>query len=303
MRRPPAFILPPGIGLRLGNGRSRGFTVLELLTVSSIVSLLAAVLLPAMGSVRESARGLECGNHLRQIGLAFHSYEGTWNCLPSGLQWESTRQSAYGWGVSLLPQLGQSPLAGTIDRARILQDARLDPARHASLEVFLCPSDIVHEQFVLYRESDATLPQATPEPLVSLPTANYFGVYGVSEPDEAHEQTPPSVGEGAFLEDRPVRLREFERGVSQTLFVGERSMSRVPSTWLGVDGRGEDAACRLVGNAATSPNCEPCDECEFASRHPGGANFLWGDGRVRLVSSTIDARVYRQSARRDGNPN
>jgi prepilin-type processing-associated H-X9-DG protein len=86
--------------------------------------------------------------------------------------------------------------------------------------------------------------------------------------------------------------------MSRTLVVGERTMARVPSTWLGVDLRGEDAACRLVGSAMTHPNCRECDECEFASRHAGGANFLWADGRVDLLSEAIDSAEYRRLARR-----
>ena len=75
-------------------------------------------------------------------------------------------------------------------------------------------------------------------------------------------------------------------------------MARAPSTWLGVDVLGEDAECRLVGSAITRPNCEECDECEFDSRHPGGVNFLWADGRVGLVSDSVDTAVYRQSSQR-----
>jgi prepilin-type processing-associated H-X9-DG protein len=72
----------------------------------------------------------------------------------------------------------------------------------------------------------------------------------------------------------------------------------VPSTWYGVIFQGEDAACRLVGSAITSPNCEPCDECEFGSRHSGGSNFAWADGHVTLVSHDIDHTEYQQLSRR-----
>ena len=75
-------------------------------------------------------------------------------------------------------------------------------------------------------------------------------------------------------------------------------MARVPGTWLGVDRQGADAACRLVGNALTSPNCELCDECEFDSRHPGGWDFLWADGRVSLVSESINSLEYQRMSRR-----
>lgn len=41
----------------------------------------------------------------------------------------------------------------------------------------------------------------------------------------------------------------------------------------------------------------------FGSKHPGGANFLLGDGSVRFLSETIDAILYeRLAAINDGNP-
>jgi prepilin-type processing-associated H-X9-DG protein len=95
-----------------------------------------------------------------------------------------------------------------------------------------------------------------------------------------------------------VRYADLERGQSHTLLVGERTTAMVPSTWLGVDFRGEDAACRLVGSAITTPSCETCDECEFGSRHSGGSNFAWADGHVTLVDDNIDPAEYQQLAKR-----
>ena len=46
------------------------FTLIELLVVISIVSLLMAILLPALAAARESARRIKCGTQLRQIGMA-----------------------------------------------------------------------------------------------------------------------------------------------------------------------------------------------------------------------------------------
>jgi prepilin-type processing-associated H-X9-DG protein len=272
--------------------------VLELLVTLAVIGTLMALVLPALGAAREAARRVECTNHLKQLGLALHSYEDSFRCLPSGWQWEESGQSAYGWAVPLLPYVDQGSVYSRIDRNRPVTYPANAAARQLSLAIMLCPSDLTAESFALYPESSTTTLSTTPvddAPLVDLPTANYVGVFGTPEADDS---IPAPPGDGTFIESRPVRLAELVRGLSRTLIVGERTMARVPSTWLGVDFRGADAACRLVGNAATHPNCGECDECEFDSRHPGGVHFLWGDGHVELVADGIDTIEYRRLSQR-----
>ncbi len=58
--------------------RSGGFTLIETLIIVALIAILMALLLPAVGKARATARQVECGNNLRQVGLAFHMYSDNW---------------------------------------------------------------------------------------------------------------------------------------------------------------------------------------------------------------------------------
>ena len=55
--------------------KQRGFTIVELLVVISIIATLVAILLPAVNMARESARNVKCKSNIRQLATATNSFQ------------------------------------------------------------------------------------------------------------------------------------------------------------------------------------------------------------------------------------
>ena len=94
--------------------RQKGFTLVELLVVIAIIGILVALLLPAVGMVRETARRTQCANNIRQMSQAMANFAGRKDRLP-GLQ-EEISVSPIGnsrigtWVVVILSDIDQAAL-------------------------------------------------------------------------------------------------------------------------------------------------------------------------------------------------
>lgn len=107
--------------------RRRGFTIVELLVVIAIISVLIAMLLPALQQAREAARRTSCTNKMKQIGIAFHNFHDRFGRLPPSCHvrrlpngfidpdpiWGRLR--GWSWITDLLPDLEQEPLWSTLE--------------------------------------------------------------------------------------------------------------------------------------------------------------------------------------------
>lgn len=124
-----------------------GFSLLELLVVTAILSVLLALGLPAISRVRMSARKLECANNLRNIALAITQFDVAQRRLPaSGLIHDPPPGEVGGmhesWAVAILPFLEQSALYNSWDLSRPIDSAVNAPLTRKRVPVYLCPMDL-----------------------------------------------------------------------------------------------------------------------------------------------------------------
>ncbi len=101
--------------------RVGGFTLIELLTVIAIIGILAAIIVPVVGKVRDSAKSSTCLSNLRQIGLATNMYVAEKNRYPY-----STASDGVNWRQALRPYLdaGEATAANENNSAVVVCPSR-----------------------------------------------------------------------------------------------------------------------------------------------------------------------------------
>ncbi len=137
--------------------RTRGFTLVELLVVITIIGMLVSLLLPAIQSAREAGRRNTCSNNMRNVGLALQQFESSKRYFPGYANFFTVNNNAgaqtlrVSWVVPILPYLErtdlyqnwQNPLA--IVNAGLLQSASTPGGSGAQyisqLNILLCPSN------------------------------------------------------------------------------------------------------------------------------------------------------------------
>ncbi len=247
-----------------------GFSLVELLAVIAIISILIGLTLPAVQSVRESARRTECSNNLRQHGLALHNFHSSNHHYPFGAEFET----GHSWATNVLPFIELTDL-----QSKIRFDVPWDhednlPNTLISLPIFECPSSI--KDYV--------------------GKTDYCGISGSSS---SGRNVDGSGQNGVLIvagkpSQTPISNSAITDGLSHTIMVAE-----------GVAVQEENC-----GYWACGWHCFTHDDGgvnnllggfnEIASLHPAGANVLYCDGSLRFISSSDNAQILWGMCTRNG---
>lgn len=306
---------------------ARGFTLVELLVVIAIIGVLVALLLPAVQQAREAARRMQCVNNMKQMGLAVHNFHDTHGVIPAasfsqppdpdnqvGI-WRYVRFS--GW-VVLLPFIEQQQFHDAFDIEQAVDSTfnvnvfqQVDP-----IAGYFCPS--------------RRPPERVPD------SAYHRGDYAFCAGGELPNGTAshcntvnPALANGMFLRPRSesngqpykrpgqLTFAQVEDGLSNTFAIGEKRIEEFRDLNNDLIDNVEQAQIDWVhfrwGFHSTRNTTSPMNgpllgalndlDANFGSKHPGGCNFLMGDGSVRFVPETIDHLVYNLvAARNSGRP-
>lgn len=291
--------------------RRSGFTLVELLVVIAIIGVLVALLLPAVQAAREASRRSKCQNQLKQIGIGVHNFHDTMNELPPS----RIGYTYIGWTVYILPYIEQTNLYEQFDQTKTIVN-QPEAALKTSVPVYVCPSRRAPGQF-------AKTVDGTTKWLGTL--GDYAACDGYNGADPPYRRKNASGMLIVTATDKPpmksqTSLASVIDGTSNTIMIGEK---HVEMKYLGDETTGGDgpilgsfaySIIRVAGSANMGTSTNPIwpiakgpydtvnnqRHMVFGSWHAAGTtNFVWGDGSVRPLNSTVDLVTLSRLACRD----
>lgn len=194
--------------------RRSGFTLIELLVVIAIIAILIALLLPAVQQAREAARRTQCKNNLKQLGLALHNYEGTFQVFPM-----NGGSTGFSPQARILPYIEQANLQNLLDfnlkvytgpGGSQVPNPLMITLFASPLSVFLCPSDPAPPQ------STANL--GSPAQAYVFGGNNYMVSTGSGTGTHYDDR---SRTDGLFWINSNARMSDVTDGLSQTIIMSE----------------------------------------------------------------------------------
>ncbi len=252
----------------------RGFTLVELLVVITIIGMLMALLLPAVAAAIEAARRAQCTNNIRQVATATAIYKNGKGHYPGFVNSLGTRTLP--WTVAIAPELGRGDL----------YDVWVDPSvadvdlPRPVIDVYQCPSD---------PPADRNDPQLSfvanvgASSAVAESPAN--GIFLDATAGSARPDSIPDNESNTVLFSENIQATQWpDTGRTGIGFMWHPTTSPLPE--------------HLINGQRSLPLSE--DTARPSSYHRGGVHFAFCDTHVAYVDQAIDYKVTMQLMTPDG---
>ncbi len=244
--------------------------------------------------------------------------------------------TGWAWGSMILPYMEQPAVFNSINFNLSVAYHDNDTCSLTSLGCYLCPSDPGPATIPVFADPpDPAQPgtYSASKIVDTLSRGNYVGMYGLGEvcSQSGANDSPNNNGigplgqhAGIFYRNSRISIADVIDGTSQTIAVGERShnlsyvtwVARSIDGWLGITSpieggtdqfnpSPEECWTQVLGPAGLEDGPRTINNPEahvedYWSRHPGGANFLFADGSVHFLKSSINQAPWRALATRAG---
>jgi prepilin-type N-terminal cleavage/methylation domain-containing protein/prepilin-type processing-associated H-X9-DG protein len=257
--------------------RRRGFTLIELLVVIAIISVLIALLLPAVQSAREAARRMQCSNNLKQIGLGLHNYESVAGAFPPSNVLSGTGNTvAWTNGFSvhcrILPFMEQGVAFNALNFNFNHLAAQNTTVVSMSVSVYVCPSDVNNDKRTPF------------PPFTGLTASASVTSYGFNSGDWfVWNGFVPPDNRNAFGPNRSRRIAEYLDGTSQTLWATDVKV------YQPLRRCNQQLANIRDPNNVPPPNADPftvAPEYGAAACSLGQSHTFWADGNTHETAMT-----------------
>jgi hypothetical protein len=252
--------------------------------VIAVIGILVSIMLPAVNSVREAARRMQCSNRIRQIGLAADTYHTSYRKLPVGLQMKS---------IIFQDQIGRWPYRGTtafvlllpfVEEKRAFELYDTTAGFYAAenvqsvkthVPVYLCPSDDAYGRW-------ADCPYGTQSELARSNFAMCFGSRGIVKSSSNFDTDGPFRMDGARSYD------DLADGRAKTILFSEVLSGKYDSSSK-LDTRGI-WSMELAGSAIYTHGYLPSsgtypDDYLFLTPNTSEGDFITGSYPGRTVTT------------------
>ena len=305
--------------------QSTGFTLIELLIVIAVIGILLAILLPAIGGLREDARQATCVNNMRQLGLAIRNFEAQQKKLPPARTYKHDKYGNHNVLMFILPYMELDYISDNIDLIEDWNAGDVDDPNSNEfiakqcVHSFICPSapyrdpgneDDVSDYTAAYKIDNGTLH-------TQLKNLGYGGGKAALE-------------KGGLAYNDLIPISAIRDGLENTIMLVERA--GLP--WEYVDHKrvgdldsnkrwASQSTPFVIDHLYWDPKPENLTQKqkksgaleaqdfgwkvmnrknsqEIYSFHPEGATLLYGDGTAKFVGEDLDPVVFANLFTRDG---